>query len=85
MKDERFSNIFKDPAFQVDEESEEYRLLNPVVSKLGKKKKSLIRDQFEEVEEDESDESSDDDREWAEEVKKQYRLKVYNGKKLENH
>lgn len=77
MKDDRFSKIFKDPAFQVDEESEEYRLLNPVVSKLDKKKKkNLLKDQFEEVDEEESEESSDDDRSWAQEVKKQYRLEM---------
>ena len=39
LQDDRFNKIFKDPNFQIDPESIEYRLLNPVVSKLDKEKK----------------------------------------------
>lgn len=56
MKDDRFSNMFSDPNFQVDMESEEFRLLNPLVSKLDKdkmkkkKQQEAIIEQFEQVE-----------------------------------
>lgn len=55
LQDDRFKALFDDPDFQVDEESEEFRLLNPVVSKLDKSRKKEIRkqqelmDQFDEV------------------------------------
>ena len=52
LKDDRFSEIFKNPDFQIDKESEEYKLLNPVVSKLDKakkKKQQKLEAQFDEV------------------------------------
>ena len=39
LKDDRFSAMFSNPDFQIDTESPEYKLLNPVVSKLDKAKK----------------------------------------------
>ena len=54
LKDGRFSALFANPDFEVDTESPEYRLLNPVVSKLDKvkkKKQEKIQQQFEEVDE----------------------------------
>ena len=36
LGDDRFGALFQNPDFQVDEESEEYRLLHPVVSKQDK-------------------------------------------------
>lgn len=35
--------MFENPDFQVDEESEEFRLLNPLVSKLSDKRKKKLR------------------------------------------
>jgi hypothetical protein len=39
MEDSRFTAMFKDSDFHIDTTSEEFRLLNPVVSKLDKAKK----------------------------------------------
>jgi len=52
MEDNRFTAMFKDPDFHIDTTSEEFRLLNPVVSKLdkAKKKKAVIAQQFDEIE-----------------------------------
>ncbi|KAF7492906.1 Nucleolar protein 10 [Sarcoptes scabiei] len=36
MKDDRFKAMFSDPNFEIDEQSEEYRLLNPVLSRASK-------------------------------------------------
>lgn len=35
--------MFENPDFQVDEESEEFRLLNPLVSKMSEKRKKKLR------------------------------------------
>lgn len=35
--------MFENPDFQVDEESEEFRLLNPLVSKISEKRKKKLR------------------------------------------
>ncbi|XP_064626455.1 nucleolar protein 10-like [Lineus longissimus] len=84
LKDERFSALFANPDFEVDTESPDYRLLNPVVSKLDKQrmKKKRHQEVAMEIEEDEEREghpsdvesdSSDDDREWEKEVQQQHR------------
>lgn len=39
MKDDRFKALFQNPDFQVDVNSEEFALLNPVISQMGKTKK----------------------------------------------
>ena len=36
LKDDRFSALFDDPNFEIDETSDEFRLLNPVLSRLTK-------------------------------------------------
>ena len=36
LADERFGAMFKRTEFQIDTESEEYRLLNPLVSEMDK-------------------------------------------------
>lgn len=41
--DDRFKVMFENPDFQVDEESEEFRLLNPLVSKISEKRKKKLR------------------------------------------
>ncbi|XP_014681532.1 PREDICTED: nucleolar protein 10-like [Priapulus caudatus] len=72
LKDDRFKAMFENPDFQVDETAEEYRLLNPVVSKLDRdkaKRKQKEEDEednnlesyFEEVEERAGERSSSDD------------------------
>jgi len=38
MEDPRFDLLFKDPNFQINQDSEEFRLLNPVVQKANEKK-----------------------------------------------
>ena len=55
LKDDRFSAMFKNPDFEVDTESQEYRLLNPVISKLDKDKKKKFEErnrtaQYDEIE-----------------------------------
>lgn len=43
LGDDRFKVMFENPDFQVDEQSEEFRLLNPIVSKVGQKRKKKLR------------------------------------------
>ncbi|KAK6188249.1 hypothetical protein SNE40_004471 [Patella caerulea] len=87
MKDERFSALFIDPDYQIDKSAQEYRLVNPLITKLDKSRQKKqaeqkrIADQFDEVEEeregrpseDESSSSSEDERVAHREMKKQYR------------
>ncbi|XP_066273981.1 nucleolar protein 10-like [Branchiostoma lanceolatum] len=89
LQDDRFSALFSNPEFQVDTETEEFRLLNPVVRQQKKKKREKrekLEDQFQEVEEDEEEQeevegrgsdddssSSEDDRDLVEELRKQHR------------
>lgn len=86
LGDDRFSAMFSNPDFQVDEESEEYKLLHPVVSKHERerqkrlKEKEALLEQFDEIEdpegrpsEEEGSSSSEDEREWREELKRQRR------------
>lgn len=35
--------MFENPDFQVDEKSEEFRLLNPLVSKISEKRKKKLK------------------------------------------
>ncbi|KAJ8289502.1 hypothetical protein GJAV_G00002060 [Gymnothorax javanicus] len=88
LNDDRFKVMFENPDYQVDEQSEEFRLLNPIVSKVGQKRRKKLRllekqaatHQKAEQEEEEpegkasSEESSDDDKSWVEEVREQRRL-----------
>ncbi|KAL5017663.1 hypothetical protein ScPMuIL_007252 [Solemya velum] len=78
LADDRFTDLFKNPDFQRDMESEEFRLLNPVVTKSKKKKE--IEGHFDEMEsedegkasEDENSSSSDDEHTWRE-LKEQHK------------
>uniref|UniRef100_A0A8C5IWB8 Nucleolar protein 10 n=1 Tax=Junco hyemalis TaxID=40217 RepID=A0A8C5IWB8_JUNHY len=86
LKDDRFKVMFENPDFQVDEQSEEFRLLNPLVSKISEKRKRKLKilEELEKDEEEEepegkasdaeSSESSDDEKGWVEEVRKQRKL-----------
>ncbi|BFY99226.1 hypothetical protein BsWGS_02266 [Bradybaena similaris] len=83
LKDDRFSAMFSNPDFQIDQESEEFRLINPVMSKLDKARKKRdekynLTKQFIEVEgadepegkpSDDDDSSSEDEHTWSQEVK----------------
>ncbi|XP_067099074.1 nucleolar protein 10 [Osmerus mordax] len=89
LGDNRFQVMFENPDYQVDEQSEEFRLLNPIVSKVGQNRRKKLRllaqqatdaEQAEERGEDEpegqasSDESSDDDKGWVDELREQKHL-----------
>lgn len=43
LEDDRFKVMFENPEYQVDEQSEEFRLLNPIVSKVSQKRKKKLR------------------------------------------
>lgn len=54
LEDNRFSALFENPDFEVDKNADEYRLLNPVLSRLDKTKvkelkKKLLTQEFEAV------------------------------------
>lgn len=87
LHDDRFKALFENPDFEVDKNAEEYRLLNPVLSRLDKGREKELKKQImlQEQEEDEemegqassdesSNSSSDDDHTWSKELKLQHRL-----------
>ncbi|KAG6454054.1 hypothetical protein O3G_MSEX008480 [Manduca sexta] len=86
LHDDRFKALFENPDFEVDKEAEEYRLLNPVLSRFDKnrepRKEAVSIQDTEQAEEKDSDielyetsdDSSDDERSWQKEVKKQHKL-----------
>ncbi|XP_030575465.1 nucleolar protein 10 [Archocentrus centrarchus] len=90
LEDDRFKVMFENPEYQVDEQSEEFRLLNPIVSKVSQKRKKKLRllaqqaavsEQVPEDNDEEpegrassEEESSDDDKSWVEEVREQRKL-----------
>lgn len=54
LEDNRFKALFENPDFEVDKNADEYRLLNPVLSRLDKSKakelkKKLVAQEFEAV------------------------------------
>ncbi|XP_028130525.2 nucleolar protein 10 [Diabrotica virgifera virgifera] len=75
LADNRFKALFDNPDFEVDKNTDEYRLLNPVLSRLEtakakKLKQKLVTQEFEPVEEERegknSSEESDDESEQEE-------------------
>uniref|UniRef100_A0A8C2FJ05 Nucleolar protein 10 n=1 Tax=Cyprinus carpio TaxID=7962 RepID=A0A8C2FJ05_CYPCA len=87
LSDDRFKVMFENPDYQVDERSEEFRLLNPIVSKVGEKRRQKLSQLVQQEEQDEEEEevegrgsseeeesSDDDDKSWVEEVREQRRL-----------
>ncbi|CAG0917772.1 unnamed protein product [Notodromas monacha] len=85
IEDERFGVMFKNPDFQIDEQSDDYRLLNPLVANLEKRSRMkkenvakakefrLADEMMVDGDASSSDESSEDEREIAKELRKQYR------------
>lgn len=43
LNDDRFKELFENPSFEIDKNADEYRLLNPVLSRLDKTKKKEIQ------------------------------------------
>ncbi|XP_011645134.1 nucleolar protein 10 [Pogonomyrmex barbatus] len=62
LKDERFKALFSNPDFQVDKNSEEYALLNPVISQLAKSNAKKLKQQLVQEEEEKIREKSDEDK-----------------------
>ncbi|KAH0946862.1 hypothetical protein HN011_009455 [Eciton burchellii] len=103
LSDERFKGLFNNPDFQIDKNSQEYILLNPVIAQLSKNKKlkqTLAQEEEEQKEaldenetqgnssdesliHDSSDDSSDDEKPWAKEMRKNYRLLKKNERERE--
>nr|CAB3264392.1 nucleolar protein 10 [Phallusia mammillata] len=84
LDDPRFKSMFEDSSFQVDQESEEFRLLNPVVSKQFEKQRSNERKESSLVEATSdnengshsgvsSSENEEEERKWVKESKKAHR------------
>lgn len=46
LKDERFKALFSNPEFQINKNSEEYALLNPVISQLDKNRAKKLKQQL---------------------------------------
>nr|AAQ91237.1 hypothetical protein FLJ14075-like protein [Danio rerio] len=84
LMDDRFKVMFENPDYQVDERSEEFRLLNPIISNVAeRRRKSLLEEEQEQAEEEqepegrgssEDDSSDEDDKGWVQEVREQRRL-----------
>lgn len=49
LQDDRFGAIFKNPDFEIDKDANEFRLLNPVLSKMDKKKTQKLETVFKAV------------------------------------
>lgn len=77
LQDDRFQSLFENADFQVDTNAEEYRLLNPVLTRLDKNRQKQLRKQLaaQELKQDKeeregkasSDESSEEEEEEEEE------------------
>ncbi|XP_012542067.1 nucleolar protein 10 [Monomorium pharaonis] len=59
LKDDRFKALFNNPDFQIDKNSEEYSLLNPVTSQLAKNKDKKLKRQL--AQEEETQNNFDED------------------------
>uniref|UniRef100_A0A915AVI3 Nucleolar protein 10 n=2 Tax=Parascaris univalens TaxID=6257 RepID=A0A915AVI3_PARUN len=45
LTDQRFASLFTNPDFEVDQDSEQYKLINPAIKKIEEKRRRLIRKQ----------------------------------------
>ena len=61
LQDQRFKAMFKDPDFEVDKSTEEYRLLKPLLVQLDKSKLKKLERQFDVEKPMEQDAGSSDD------------------------
>lgn len=64
LRDDRFKAMFENPDFEVDKETEEYRLLKPLLVQLDKSKVKKLEKKYKQDEQDKMDEneqSTDDD------------------------
>lgn len=61
LKDERFSKLFTEKDFAVDETEEAYKLLNPAVKKMNKKIKEQVQNDQDQVESDAEDKKMEDE------------------------
>lgn len=59
LKDDRFKALFTNPDFQVDKDSEEFALLNPVISQLDKNKAKKLKQLL--AQEEEAQDKLDED------------------------
>lgn len=99
LRDDRFKAMFENPDFEVDKETEEYRLLKPLLVQLDKSKIKKLEKKYKEREKNEAkedeqstdddlfsekDESSDEDIKWTQEVKKEYK-KIQKEKKRQRN
>lgn len=55
LNDERFKSLFTNPDYEIDPNSEEYRLINPVLSKIDRAKMKKLRKTNEEEEKEEEE------------------------------
>lgn len=60
LKDQRFKALFNNSDFQVDKDSEEYALLNPVIFQLDKSKTKKLQQRL--VHEETQDKPDEDER-----------------------
>ncbi|XP_033645409.1 nucleolar protein 10-like [Asterias rubens] len=88
LQDNRFADLFKNPEFEVDESSEAFRMLHPVITKQQKQQqkaaqKRAMLQQFDELKGEEEEEgrpsedessSDDDDQSWRLELRKQHQM-----------
>lgn len=42
LEEDRFKAVFENPDFQIDKNSEQYALMNPIISNMGKLRKTRI-------------------------------------------
>ena len=89
LRDDRFKAMFENPDFEVDKETEQFRLLKPLLAQLDKSKLKKLAKKYKEQEEQakegdekssdddffsEKDDSSDEDNgKWKQEMKKEFK------------
>lgn len=61
LKDDRFKAMFENPEFEVDKDTEEYRLLKPLITQLDKNKLKKLEKKYVNDNEGEEEGSTDDD------------------------
>lgn len=80
LKDDRFKALFSNPDFQVDKDSEEYALLNPVISQLAKSKAKKLQQRLAQEEEEEEIQDKPDEDEPKGKIKRSKVILLFCGK-----